>query len=175
SLDECGSLLDVGGGPGTYSIYLCQKFPQLQATIVDGVEVASEARKLIRAANLRDRIRFAHLDFRTQAVGREFDVVLLSNVLHMCRKAEATAMLHNASDHLASHGQLLVQEWILRDDATGPELASLFDLHMLINPDGDVFRLGELREMITRAGFVIREVIPTGGLYDLIVAEKRHA
>src|SRR6185295_12893071 len=41
SLDECGSLLDVGGGPGTYSIYLCQKFPQLQATIVDGIEVAS--------------------------------------------------------------------------------------------------------------------------------------
>jgi hypothetical protein len=84
-------------------------------------------------------------------------------------------MLHNAADHLASHGQLLVQEWILHDDATGPELASLFDLHMLINPDGDVFRLGERREMITRCGFIIREVIPTGGLYDLIVAEKRSA
>jgi len=175
SLDEVESLLDVGGGPGTYSIYLCQKYPGLHATIVDGIEVSSVARQLVREADLRDRIHFAHLDFRTQALHREFDVVLLSNVLHMCRKAEALSMLHNAADHLASHGQLLVQEWILRDDATGPELASLFDLHMLINPDGDVFRLGELREMITRCGFIIRRVISTGGLYDLIVAEKRCA
>jgi alkanesulfonate monooxygenase SsuD/methylene tetrahydromethanopterin reductase-like flavin-dependent oxidoreductase (luciferase family)/SAM-dependent methyltransferase len=171
-LDGATSLLDVGGGPGTYSIYLCQKYPDLQATIVDAPEVCMVARKLVREANLNDRIRFVHLDFRTQRLSRQFDVVLLSNVLHMCRKTGALAMLRNAADHLGDQGRLLIQEWILDDNVAGPELASLFDLHMLLNPDGDLYRLGELSEMIVQGGFDSLESVPTGGLYDLIVAQK---
>lgn len=173
SLNGATSLLDVGGGPGTYSIYLCQKYPGLKATIIDSPEVSMVARKLVRQSDLRDRIQFIHLDFRTHVLGRQFDVVLLSNVLHMCRKADAVAMLKNAADHLAERGRLLVQEWILCDDSAGPELASLFDLHMLLNPNGDVYRLGELKEMIAECGFDCLETVPTCGLYDLITAQKR--
>lgn len=172
SLESAASLLDVGGGPGTYSMYLCRRFPGLQATIVDSPEVGKVAKKLIRQAKLAERIQLVNFDFCTESLGRQFDIVLLSNVLHMCQKAGALAMLRNAANHLAPGGRLVVQEWILNDDASGPELPSLFDLHMLLNPNGDVYRLGELKEMIGECGFSDLETIETGGLYDVIVAKK---
>ena len=172
SLENVSSLLDVGGGPGTYSIYLCRRFPALEATIVDAPEVANVAKKLICQANLSGRVQIVNLDFRTQGLGRTFDVVLLSNVLHMCCKADALLMLRNAAAHLAQRGRLVIQEWMLNDDASGPELAALFDLHMLLNPNADVYRFSELIEMITQCGFRLVESIPTGGLYDLMIAER---
>ena len=173
SIDNVSSLLDVGGGPGTYSIYLCRRFPALEATIVDAPDVAIVAKKLIAQANLNERVHIVNLDFRTQGLGRKFDIVLLSNVLHMCCKADALLMLRNAAGHLAQRGRLVIQEWILNDDATGPELAALFDLHMLLNPNADVYRFSELIEMITQCGFRLVESIPTGGLYDLMIAQRQ--
>ncbi len=171
-LGGAGKLLDVGGGPGTYSIVMCRRYPELQATVLDSTEVSGVAEEIVHQAGLGDRIRFRIGDFCTEDLRESYDVILLSNVLHMVDESGAMAMLHNAFKHLAPQGVLLVQEWMITDDGTGSTLSTLFNLHMLINPNGDLYRWGQLRQMIERAGFACERTIETGGVYDVIVAKK---
>lgn len=171
-LGGAGKLLDVGGGPGTYSIVMCQRYPELQATVCDSTEVSGVAQEIVRQAGLGDRIRFVVGDFCTEDLRETYDVILLSNVLHMVDEQGAAAMLRNAFKHLAPQGVLLVQEWMVTDDGTASTLCTLFNLHMLINPNGDLYRWSQLRQMIERAGFAFERTIETGGVYDVIVAKK---
>lgn len=174
-LGGAGKLLDVGGGPGTYSMVMCRHYPELVATVLDSTEVSDVAREIVRAASLSDRVCFRIGDFCTDELGETYDVIMLSNVLHMVDEPGAAAMLRNAFKHLAPQGILLVQEWMLTDDGTGSTLSTLFNLHMLINPNGDLYRWGQLRQMIERAGFTIARTLETGGVYDVIVAKKQNS
>lgn len=172
SLKGATSFLDVGGGPGTYSIYMCRRHPQLSATIVDSAEVSAVAAKLVAKAGLSHRVHFVDGDFRSEKLHQKYDAILLSNVLHMCDIFGAMDMLRNAYEHLNPSGTLLVQEWMLSDDCTEPQLSAMFNLNMLINPNGDLYRSSQLRSMITRAGFTFQDTIETGGVYDVMVATK---
>src|SRR5713101_8400444 len=57
-LDECHTLLDVGGGSGAFSIALCQRNPSLTATILDFPSVGDTARHYVAEAGLASRIDF---------------------------------------------------------------------------------------------------------------------
>jgi predicted O-methyltransferase YrrM len=172
SLSGASKLLDVGGGPGTYSIFMCRRYPEMRATVLDSAEVSGVAKKIVREAGLDSRIDFRVGDFCREDLRETYDVILLSNVLHMCDEAGATAILDNAFRHLEPQGILLIQEWMLADDGASPTLSALFNLHMLINPNGDLYRWSQLRQMIERAGFDVSRTVETGGVYDVIVAKK---
>ena len=81
-------------------------------------------------------------------------------------------MLRNAARHLTDRGRLIIQEWMIEDDGTGPELSAQFNLHLLINLDGDLYREAELRNMLQQTGFSHLKTIQTGGIYDVMLAEK---
>ena len=175
SLAGVRMMLDVGGGPGTYSIFLCRRYPQLRSIVLDSSEVSKVAERIVHEAGMSDRIRFVEGDFCGAELEQTFDLILLSNVLHMCDQTGAMAMLRNAARHLNPQGILLVQEWLVQDDGTGPPLSTLFNLHMLINPNGDLYRSNQLLQMIEQAGFEFERTIQTGGVYDVMVAKKMAA
>ena len=49
-------LFDVGGGPGTYSILACKKYPDLKATLFDLPETVEIAEEMIQKEGLSNRI-----------------------------------------------------------------------------------------------------------------------
>ncbi len=81
-LSKCKLLLDVGGGPGTYSVALCQRFPQLKAVVWDVPDVLHISRQVIQQYNLTDRISVKTGDWDIDEFGLGYDVLLLSNVMH---------------------------------------------------------------------------------------------
>ncbi|QEG35096.1 LLM class flavin-dependent oxidoreductase [Bythopirellula goksoeyrii] len=171
-LHGAATLLDVGGGPGTYSIVMCRHYPELQATILDSTEVSDVACEIVRREGLDERVHFRIGDFCTADLQETYDVIMLSNVLHMVDKPGAMAMLKNAHRHLSPQGVLLVQEWMVSDEGTDSTLSTLFNIHMLINPNGDLYRWDQLQQMIERAGFAVTKTLETGGVYDVLVAKK---
>ena len=50
-------LLDVGGGSGAFTIALCQRNPDLTATILDFPETVAVARRFVSEAGLQERVR----------------------------------------------------------------------------------------------------------------------
>jgi hypothetical protein len=65
-----------------------------------------------------------------------------------------------------------VQDWLIQDDGTGPEWSAQFDLHLFINLIGNLFRQIELKQMPQQSGFTYLQTIHSGGIYDVMLAEK---
>src|SRR5690242_19197668 len=58
-------LLDVGGGPGTYSVALIRETPGLRSTILDVAGVLEVTKELIAASGVADRIELRAGDYLT--------------------------------------------------------------------------------------------------------------
>ena len=75
-------LLDLGEGPGTYSIQYYLNNQILIATVYDLPTTCSFAEKPIAKLNLQDRIDFKSGDYLEEDIKGRFDVTWLSQMLH---------------------------------------------------------------------------------------------
>lgn len=152
-LSGCRKLLDLGGGPGTYAIHFCQANPELTAVIFDLPTTRSFAENTVARFGLTDRISFEPGDFDSDPLPTGIDTAWLSHVLHSEGPASCAALLRKAVDALIPDGTLLVQEFILNDDKSGPEFPALFSLNMLLGTNGgQAYSGAELASMLIEAG-----------------------
>jgi len=146
-------LLDLGGGPGTYAIYFCRRYPQLEAAVYDLPTTRPFAEKTIARFGLADRIRFEEGDFLRDDFGRGYDVAWLSHILHGEGPQDCRRILKKTADALEPGGMLLIHEFILEDDMTQPLFAALFSLNMLLGTaNGRAYSEAQLRDMLTGIG-----------------------
>jgi len=149
SVDLTGrkSVLDVGGGPGTYSIVLCRRYPELHAVVFDLPETIAIARDTIVSEDLEDRVAVRAGSWETDNFGEGYDVVLLSNVLHG-PGSKAGMKLAKAYHAMVGGGLLVVQDFVLNDDKSGPLWPAVFNIMV------GAYSQGELFAVIRQAGFV---------------------
>ncbi len=161
-------LLDMGGGPGTYSAFLCRANPGLQATVWDLPGAVAIARRLIaQQADVRDRITCEEGDWNTDEFGEGYDCLLMSNVLHG-HGSQAETKFAKAHRALEPGGLMIVQDFILNDTRDGPPTAALFNVYI------GAFTFAELSEMLAEAGFGdVRTVAATDGQPNSIMTAVR--
>jgi precorrin-6B methylase 2 len=135
-LSPYSHLLDVGGASGAYCIEACRKYPRLRACIFDRPSALATAREKIAGAELSDRIRTCAGDFFKEELPEGADAVLLSHVLHDWSSERNRAILGKCFAALPPGGLVLVCEVMMNDEKTGPELAALLSLNMLIATEG---------------------------------------
>ncbi|BHH84850.1 methyltransferase [Desulforhopalus sp. 52FAK] len=147
-------LLDLGGGPGTYSIHFCKENPELEAVIFDRPTTEPIAAKVIASHNLSDRISFEGGDFNTTPLEKNsFDVAWLSHILHSNSYEECERCIENTAEALTPGGLLLIHDFILNSEKNGPEFPALFSLNMLVGTDqGRSYSDLEIIAMLQRAG-----------------------
>ena len=160
-------LFDVGGGPGTYSIAACKRYPKLKAVVLDLPETVAIANEVIAAEGMQDRVTTRAGNWETDTFGEDNDVVLLSNILHG-PGSKAEMKLKKAYDSMESGGLLLVQEFSLNDDKTGPLIPVLFNVMV------GAYSGCELLLLIKKAGFVHAKVVASSEEigFTWITAEK---
>jgi len=145
-LNERKLLLDVGGGPGTYSVALCQRFPRLKAVVWDIPHTLKICRQVIQRYGLTDRICVQMGDWETDEFGEGYDVLLLSNVTHG-PASRAKMKLAKAFRSLEPGGLLIVNDFLLNNDKTGPLPAALFNLMI------GTYSEEEMLAIVREAGF----------------------
>jgi len=153
-LSGCRRLLDLGGGPGTYSIHFCLANPDLQAVILDRPTTEPFARETVAKFNLSERIDFIGGDFTCDPIGGgPYDVAWLSHILHSNSMSECQNCLDKTVAALSPGGQILVHDFILDDSKDGPEFPALFALNMLVGTaNGRSYSRAEITAMLERAG-----------------------
>jgi hypothetical protein len=153
SVDLSGrkQLFDVGGGPGTYSVEACRKYPELRAIVFDLAETVAIAREMIAAQGMSGRVNVRAGSWDDDDFGQGNDVVLLSNILHGAG-SNAAMKLKKAFDSMVDGGLLIVQEFLLNDEKTGPLIPALFNIMV------GAYSRGELLDEIERAGFTDGEL-----------------
>jgi len=147
------TLADVGGGPGTYAMALCERYPDLTATVMDLPETIEIARQTIERLGMSDRVGTAVCDWNEDGFGTGNDAVLLSSVLHGPTSG-AEMKLKKAHKSMKPGGLLIVQDFVMNADKTGPLIPALFNVMV------GAFSLPELAGRIEDAGFVGVRVRP---------------
>lgn len=158
-LDGRRLLLDVGGGPGTYSILLAEENPSLACRVFDLPEVIEIADEVIAKEGLGDRISTLPGDYHSDPFPDGFDVVLVSNVLHQEDWDSCSAILRNARAALEPGGLVVVHAMFLNERGDGPLWPALHNLLMLlVYRGGRAYSVEQTYRMLGDAGFEDPEV-----------------
>jgi precorrin-6B methylase 2 len=153
-LAQARTLLDVGGGSGAFSIALCERNPQLRATVLDFPAVIDIAREYRQAAGQGERIELLAGDAVHTEWPPDQDVILLSYLLSALGADEMDTVLGKAHDSLRPGGLLVVHDFMLDDDRPGPALAALWFLqYVAYRGDAVSFSAGELGGWLRAHGF----------------------
>lgn len=153
-LDGRKQLLDVGGGPGTYSVMLVRRTPGLRAAILDLPGVVAIARELIAEAGCGDRIATIAGDYTTTDFPGGNDVVLMSGMLHRETPETCRALLAKGTRALVDGGLLVVSDVFFDDEGKdSPPFATLFALTMMLTSEhGSAHPVTETRAWMAEAG-----------------------
>ena len=149
------TLLDLGGGPGTYAMAFLAKNPTLLATVCDRPVALDVAKEIASTHKAGARLSYLPLDVMTEDIPGTYDVIWYSNVLHIYSPKDNQALFRRALASLNPGGRLLIQDAFL-DDRKGlfPEEASLFAVSMLLSTErGNTYSAAETRVWLTDAGF----------------------
>lgn len=147
-------MLDVGGGSGAYSIAFAKANPNLRAVILDLSPVLAIAQGHIRKAGLTKRIKTKPGDLRADALGKRYDLVLISAICHMLGPEENRDLFRRAFQALAPGGRVVVRDFILNPSKTAPRGAALFSLNMLVGTaSGASYSQREYTAWLREAGF----------------------
>ena len=163
-------ILDLGGGSGAYSIAFAKACPDVQCEILDIPEVVPLAAEYVSQAGLLAQVSLRIGDMLHDDFGSGYDIVMLNAICHMFSEEQNRDILRRAHQALAPNGRLVVQDFILNPDKTGPQQAALFSLNMLVATDaGASYSELEYTHWMKAAGFTEVSRINLPGPSDLIV------
>jgi SAM-dependent methyltransferase len=152
-LSGVSRVLDVGGGSGVYAMAFARAKPDITAVVFDLPRVVSMAQAYIAQEELSDRVKTVAGDYEGDELGRGFDLVFLSAIIHSNSEHGNRGLLRKCADALKPNGQLVVQDFIVDEDRTGPPFAVLFALNMLVGTEsGDTYTESEVRAWMRDAG-----------------------
>lgn len=154
-LKGVNTLLDLGGGPGTYAMAFLAKHPRLRATVCDRPAALEVAKDIAATHKAGARLSYLPLDLLTDDIPGPFDVIWYSNVLHIYSPAQNQDVFRRAKEALADGGRLVIQDAFLHDrEGLFPEEASLFAVSMLLFTEGgNTYSVAETSAWLKDAGF----------------------
>jgi SAM-dependent methyltransferase len=154
-LSGCATLLDLGGGPGTYAIHFCRHNPDLRATVMDLPTTRPFAEKTMRNMRVDDRVAFIPGDYLQDDIPGAYDAVWMSHILHGESAQGCSRIIEKAFSCLNPGGVAVIHEFILDDTLDRPLFPALFSLNMLLGTDGGrAYSQSQLAGMLEAAGLV---------------------
>ena len=149
------TLLDLGGGPGTYAMAFLATNPQLHATVCDRSAALDVAKEIASTHKAGARLSYLPLDLLTDTIPGTYDVIWYSNVLHIYSPQDNQAVFRRSLAALNPGGRLLIQDAFLYDrEGLCPEEASLFAVSMLLFTErGNTYSAVETKAWLMEAGF----------------------
>lgn len=137
---EVRSILDVGAGTGVWSIAQARLATDCEVTALDLDPVLAGF-----ITNAKDHAiphRTVAGDYQTVALDREYDRVLLANVLHLEPAAAAAQLVARASAWTRPGGEVVVIDVVL-DDVTHALAKSVYALHLGLRIEGSCVHAAE--------------------------------
>jgi 3-hydroxy-5-methyl-1-naphthoate 3-O-methyltransferase len=163
-------ILDLGGGSGAYSIAFAKACPDVQCEILDTPEVVPLAAEYVSQAGVLAQVSLRSGDMLQDDFGSGYDIIMLNAICHMFSPEQNRDIFRRAHQALAPNGRLVVQDFILNPDKTGPQHAALFSLNMLVaTENGASYSEFEYTQWMKAAGFTEVCRINLPGPADLIV------
>jgi SAM-dependent methyltransferase len=164
------SLLDVGGGSGTYAIAFLQASPEMKATLFDLPEVIEMARTRLTREGLLDRTTLVAGNYHQDDLPGGQDLVLLSAIIHSNNPEQNLALYRKIFRVLQPGGRLLIRDHVMDPDRVQPKDGAIFSINMLVGTlGGNTYTYEEIESGLSHAGFTKIRLLQQGEHMDAVV------
>jgi hypothetical protein len=148
-------LLDLGGGSGAFAIEAVTSVPTLSAIVFDLPQVIRVTEHIVDEAELASRITCIGGDLRTDPWPDGADVILLSYIVSCYAPETLDTLLSRTLEYLPAGGRLLVHDFALYPDRSGPRNTALFLFGQLTaSAQTHAYSVDELATAMRRTGYV---------------------
>jgi hypothetical protein len=167
------SLIDIGGGHGHLLVTALKKFPGLRGSVFDQAHVIGGAVETFQNAQLAGRAGVAAGSFFEKIPSHPAGtpaskaVYVMSHILHDWNDEECLKILKHARAACAPGTTLLVFDAVIAP-GNGPDFGKLLDLNMLVLITGRERTAEEFRELLGKAGFSVRKIVPTKSSVSIV-------
>jgi SAM-dependent methyltransferase len=166
------SILDIGGGSGIYSAIWLGLNPAARSTQLDWAPINAIARRLVAERGVADRFTCIDGDFHTTDFGTAaYDVAVYSHIAHQEEPDDNVALFAKAREALKPGGTLVICDYVVDDDRSGPPFALIFAAEMLLkSKQGGTWRRADYRAWLAKAGYGDVSFQPTPSPATLVFA-----
>jgi ubiquinone/menaquinone biosynthesis C-methylase UbiE len=166
-------VLDLASGSGVWGISLAQKSPRVRVTAVDWAGMIPTTKRITQKFGLAERFEFVEGDLLEADFGSGYDIATLGHILHSEGEERSRQLLKKSFRALKSGGTIVIAEWLVNDERTGPPPALMFAVNMLVNTEkGDTFSFNEIKNWLEEAGFKKARKLRTPHPSPLVLATK---
>jgi 3-hydroxy-5-methyl-1-naphthoate 3-O-methyltransferase len=167
------TFLDVGGGPGTYTIAFVRAVPGMHATLFDLPDVVEIARRHVEEAGLLDRVTLVAGNFDHDELPGGHDLALLSAIIHQNSAGENLALFGKVRRALRPGGRIIIRDHVMESDRTHPPEGAMFAVNMLVATNGGgTYTFAEIEAGLREAGFTEIHLIKGGMHMDALVEAR---
>lgn len=154
-------LLDIGGGPGTYSVLIAQANPEISCTVLDLPAVTAIASELIEQQGMSGRVKTTAGNYRVDSFPEGNDAVIIFGALHQESEDSVRDIMRRAYAALTPGGVIYVMDMMTDSSRTAPVFSALFAINMALTAEnGWVFSDADLKLWMENAGFTDFSVKP---------------
>jgi len=166
-------VLDLGGGSAVYAMAFVRARHDITATVFDLPNVIPLTQQYINRADLSGRIDTVRGDYNKDKLGKGYDLVFLSNVICVNSTAQNLALMGRVAKALNPGGRIVIQDFVMDEDRSGPTFSALFALSMLLGPEsGDAYTESEIRNWLKFADFNNIHRVDSDGALAMIIGRK---
>ncbi len=173
-LPECGRIIDIGAGDGSYLREFLRRHPGWQTLACDLHDVLELNRCAMdedgiahQACNIADR--HERDAFVAQHAG-SCNLLLMSNLIHCYSLPENQAIIRSLAGLLTADGVLVIHDFF-RD---GNSFGALYDIHMLVNTyNGRTYRFDETALLLQQAGLSHCDIIELPSCSHAMLASRQ--
>lgn len=176
SFGDRNSLIDLGGGDGSFVESVAKRWDHLKIAMADLPAVAARAERRLKDAGLGDRISVHGLDFFADRPPGEADVVSFVRVLHDHDDERVLGLLKLAHDSLTQGGEVMIAEPIADMPNARRVGHAYFGFYLLAMGSGRPRTSAEITDLLQRAGFwSVRTRYARGALPLAVITARRRS
>jgi SAM-dependent methyltransferase len=147
-------LVDVAGGHGGFSMAMCRRHLELEATVVDLPPSVAVGREIVEEEGLADRVAFREGDVFEVGLGEDLDVVSVFNLVHHLPEERDRELCRMARSALCRGGCLVIGDSARPEPGEGvSEHGAISSLLFYAWSHSRNFKPSEIRGWMEAAGF----------------------
>jgi len=144
--ERASTMLDVGGGHGTYSVVFCRRHARLKAVVLDLPRAIQSATSLLEQEQMGERVTHWSGDALTANLGNgEWDLIFMSHLVHHFDLASNRDLTRRAGRALRPGGVLAILEALRPASSTRcSQTGALLDLYFAITSNAGTWSREEI-------------------------------
>lgn len=161
-------IVDVGGGLGSMISAILQANPEVSGVLFDAPSVIEKAEDYLNKTGVAERCETIGGDF-FEAVPTGGDLYYMRWIIHDWDDDLSIKILKNIRQVIPENGRLLLLEAVVPDD-NQPHFSKFMDLIMMTMTGGCERTAKQYTELLEKAGFKVKNVIPTNSFMSIVEA-----